>query len=69
MPTRRWCQCGATVRQVVDPNRGLVFVDEQPVLGGRLIINIDRIVGLQSKYERTLGFRQHRFSRLCRLVA
>lgn len=68
-PPRFACRCGATVRQVALPNSELIWVDEAPVLGGRLIINADRVVGQQSKFERALGFRRHRFSPSCRLVA
>lgn len=63
IPPLRRCRCGVLVRIVHDPRLGEVVVDETPVIGGELIVNVDTVVGRQQSGERSLGFALHRFCR------
>jgi hypothetical protein len=53
------CKCGARVRPVT--YRGELFhVDEEPVPGGPLIVNVDEVVLRRVTHSSSLGFCVHR---------
>ncbi len=58
-PDRMTCRCGTYVRPVI--YRGEVqYVDEEPVRGGPMIVNVDTIVLRQVTHSSSLGFCAHR---------
>lgn len=52
------CGCGVEVREVAD-RRGTLVVEAEPLVGGPLIVNVDRVVLRQGPCCGALGFRQH----------
>ncbi len=57
-PPPQLCRCGAGVRLVMD-RHGARLVDEEPLVGGPLIVNVDTVVLRQSPNSGDLGFRPH----------
>lgn len=57
-PPAQRCGCGADVRVVLYRGRDLI-VEADPLPGGPLIVNVDRVVLHQGSCSSGLGFRQH----------
>jgi hypothetical protein len=65
VPPPKLCRCGTTVRLVRD-RQDTIVVEQDPVPGGPLIVNVDTVVARQGTGAQGLGFQVHHAGWTCR---